>query len=617
MQPSRASSLAGLLFGIVLSLGSGVLAYYVTDRTIDNENEQRFANMAHTAQATLDARIKSYTSVLRSAASLFDSTPNITREQFRSYVAGLDLGKHYPAIETLNFMQWIADKDRAAFEERALREQAELDPTAPPFRIRPPGRRPYYSVLIFVEPDVLPRVRWSNAIGLDLSAQPAMLSKLMAARDKGDEITTSGMPIKAMLDRKHLGLSMRLSVFKPGMPVNTVEQRRAAYLGSVGTAFSVEKLVHGVLDELPLKTVRLNLFNRLEAPGPAQSQLIYDSSSPDEVGPPLPQDLDDRTRFHVWLPVNFNGHTWNAHFSTPKEAVRRPSDTSFPLLAAVAGSASMLLLYGLYYTLTTSRSRALELAKGMTKELREKQAELLRSHQQLRALAAHAEHIKEIERKRIAREIHDDLGQNLLALRIEAEMLSSRTRERHPRLHARAGATLRQIDSTIKSVRQIINDLRPNVLDLGLNAAVDWQIADFERRTEIKCDLVEYDRDIILDDTVATALFRILQESLTNTQRHARATWVRVDLQLDRGWVRMSVRDNGVGILPGKQKAGSFGLIGMQERAKMLGGSVLVSSAPCGGTVVEVALPMKRENLDGDCANPPLIIETQPLGALA
>jgi signal transduction histidine kinase len=109
------------------------------------------------------------------------------------------------------------------------------------------------------------------------------------------------------------------------------------------------------------------------------------------------------------------------------------------------------------------------------------------SHQKLRRLADHAYQIKELERKRIAREIHDDLGQNLLALRIETEFLAGRTNRSHGILHKRARATLLQIDTTIKSVRQIINDLRPTVLDLGLSAAVEWQVNQFQRRTGIRC----------------------------------------------------------------------------------------------------------------------------------
>jgi signal transduction histidine kinase len=397
-----------------------------------------------------------------------------------------------------------------------------------------------------------------------------------------------------MNEQKRLGLAMRLPVYRSGVPLDTVEQRRTAFRGSIGVAFNVALLVQGVLEEVPVKPVRFNLFNTNELIETKPVRLIYDSAATKDRSAP-PQDFEDSTKFHVWLPVDFNGHKWSAHFSVPKQAVKRVSDTSMPLLALVAGFTSTMLLYGLYYTLTSSRSRALELARGMTSELRESQAELVRSHQKLRRLAAHAEHIKEVERKRIAREIHDDLGQSLLALRIEAELLFSRTREHHPRLHSRAGATLTQIDATIKSVRQIINDLRPNVLDLGLNAAVDWQISEFKRRTGIQCDLVEYHPDIKVNDDFATAVFRILQESLSNVQRHARANWVRVDLLIEQGWVRMSIRDNGIGFAKGIRKPGSFGLIGMEERVTMLGGTFSLSDAPGGGTVVEVALPTQQE----------------------
>jgi signal transduction histidine kinase len=345
----------------------------------------------------------------------------------------------------------------------------------------------------------------------------------------------------------------------------------------------------------------------LDTGAPKPEQLIYDSNSIGD-NPTPPENLDDPTQFHVWLPVEFNGRQWNALFSTPKEAVYRRGDQSFPFLALLAGFATTMLLYGVFYTLTSSRARAVELAEGMTKELRVSQDQLLLSHRKLRELAAHTEQIKEIERKRIAREIHDDLGQNLLAVRIEAQLLYSRTREAHPRLNARVEATLEHIDRTIKSVRQIINDLRPNVLDLGLNAAVDWQIAEFRRRTGIKCDLVEYHRDIIVGDSCATALFRILQESLTNVWRHAMATWVRVDLRVENGLVTMSIRDNGVGLQGAEHKPGTFGLIGIEERVAMLDGTFSLTGAPGGGTTVEVAIPTVQEsshNLE-DIFEPPV-----------
>jgi signal transduction histidine kinase len=257
------------------------------------------------------------------------------------------------------------------------------------------------------------------------------------------------------------------------------------------------------------------------------------------------------------------------------------------------GFFSFTLLFSIYHTLASSRRRALEMAREMTQELRASEAKLKHSNETLRRLAAHAENIKESERKRIAREIHDDLGQNLLALRIEAEMLRLRTGERHPHLHERACRTLAQIDTTIKSVRQIINDLRPHVLDLGLNAAVAWQITDFRRRTGIACELFEHEGEIALSDGCATALFRILQESLTNISRHAHASSVEIHLEVQRDKIAMTISDDGVGLpATAERKPGSFGLIGIEERVKILGGTVSITSSPGTGTTVAVTVPL-------------------------
>lgn len=221
--------------------------------------------------------------------------------------------------------------------------------------------------------------------------------------------------------------------------------------------------------------------------------------------------------------------------------------------------------------------------------------ELRESKQLLLQLATHQELIKEEERKRIAREIHDELGQNLLALRIDASMLHARTASTHPKLNEKAAYALHHIDATIKSVRSIINDLRPPVLDLGLQAAIEWQIEEFRRRSGIECFMhVEdehLDRDIA--ERQATALFRILQESLTNILRHAQATQVNVDLYRDDASFTMRVADDGVG-MPENPHAGaqSFGLQGIKERVRMFDGELTIDSIPGAGTTLTVSIPL-------------------------
>ena len=220
--------------------------------------------------------------------------------------------------------------------------------------------------------------------------------------------------------------------------------------------------------------------------------------------------------------------------------------------------------------------------------------ELRQSKQLLQELASHQETIKEEERKRIAREIHDELGQNLLALRIDASLLHARTSGIHPRLNEKAQHALDQIDTTIKSVRAIINDLRPPVLDLGLQAAIEWQIQEFRRRSGIACEITVRDEhfDQDLEESCATALFRILQESLTNIVRHAQANKVCLTLGRDGRCLCMRIADNGVGMLQLDRNGSlAFGLRGIRERVRMLEGKLEIDSAPGRGTVLSVTIP--------------------------
>lgn len=225
-------------------------------------------------------------------------------------------------------------------------------------------------------------------------------------------------------------------------------------------------------------------------------------------------------------------------------------------------------------------------------ERKKTEEQLQHSRQMLRHLVSYQERVREDERKRIAREIHDDLGQNLLALRIDVAMLHTRTGAAHPKLNERVSIALNHIDATMKAVRAAINNLRPTVLDLGLTAAIEWQVQDFQRRSSIACELAMED-DINLDDSRATALFRILQESLNNVIRHAQASQVEIELYKEAGQLVMRIADNGIGIYPDcRRKANSFGLVGIEERINALGGELTIDSKPNRGTTLIVSLPL-------------------------
>lgn len=562
--------------GIAISLGVGISLYTIAIRSVESGARERFDNQARNTQFNINTSIKAYTDVLRAAASYFQAGGTVTRETFHRYVRGLDLAQNYPAIDNINFAEYYTDALRPVAEAR---QQGIADQGYPAFTRHPAGVRREYAVLTLIEP----LEGFSDRYGLDIAARPNVAEALFRARDQG-AMSSSGQPIPLRSAPSHVGMAIRIPIYRNDMPASTVEERRAACIGSVGLGFSVPRLVDAALAEMPTRTVRVTLRDSSVAGKPAT--LLFDS----HPGHPSPGDED----FASALPVQFHGRTWHAQFSVPKQELYSRFDQFLPLLAGSMGFGASILIYALFVTLASSRRRAVKMARAMTRELRDSQARLQLSHHRLRRLAAHADHIKEEERKRIAREIHDDLGQNLLALRIEADILATRTEKSHPRLHARARATLHQIDNTIRSVRHIINDLPPNVLDLGLSAAVEWQIAQFRLRSGIKCEFVE---DAIadhgVDDHCATAFFRVLQESLSNIHQHAGASLVRVELQQSQGMLRMTISDNGIGIETAcRHKAGSFGLVGIEERISLLGGSCSISSLSHGGTTVSIAVPI-------------------------
>jgi two-component system sensor histidine kinase UhpB len=218
-------------------------------------------------------------------------------------------------------------------------------------------------------------------------------------------------------------------------------------------------------------------------------------------------------------------------------------------------------------------------------ERKRAQEELQHSFGQLRALAGRLQIVREEERKRAAREIHDQLGQALTAIKIDLSSLI-------PEQEQRFESLFRLIDETIESVRRISTELRPGILDEGLLAAVEWATEEFQSRTGTKCRLDVPADDIVIDREVATALFRILQETLTNVARHANATHVSVRLAKGDDGLTLEVHDDGKGISEEQVAAdSSLGILGMRERAVLLGGELAISGAPGEGTTMTVRIP--------------------------
>lgn len=235
--------------------------------------------------------------------------------------------------------------------------------------------------------------------------------------------------------------------------------------------------------------------------------------------------------------------------------------------------------------------------RDVTARVRAEQA-LRDSREEIQQLALAASTAREQEKSRIARELHDELGQALTALKIDVGWLRENVPEASEETKKKLSAMQVLLDGTVAAARRISSDLRPLMLDdLGLTAAADWLAHNFTNRTGVPCELVIGGGDLDLADPHATAVFRVLQESLTNVAKHADATQVEATLERTDDEVILTVRDNGRGFATdAPRKHGSFGLTGLRERAYLLGGDVKLESAPGQGTTVEMRIPVKKDD---------------------
>jgi len=225
--------------------------------------------------------------------------------------------------------------------------------------------------------------------------------------------------------------------------------------------------------------------------------------------------------------------------------------------------------------------------------------EVRASSEQLRKLAARLLSVREEERTRIAREVHDELGQSLTAVKIDLAWLAGRLPRKNALMHKRIRSTRQLASRIIQSIRRISTELRPGVLDLGLAAAVEWQVHEFQARTGIQCSLRLLTQELFAPD-ISTALFRILQETLTNIARHAKATRVEVVIQKLRDRLVLRISDDGRGFDPEDPSiSNSLGLLGMRERVAILGGRVNIASAPGKGTTVTAWVPLRQPKESG------------------
>ena len=341
-----------------------------------------------------------------------------------------------------------------------------------------------------------------------------------------------------------------------------------------------ERRLRGILDSAMDAIITVDerehivLFN-------AAAEKVFGCPRDDAIGAPLNWFIPERFRagHSAHLQRFAAGGTDSRRMGTQRivMGVRRNGE-EFPIEASISQiDAEGQRLFTVILRDVTERVRA--------------EAALKASRDEIRALALEAQSLREQEKSRVARELHDELGQALTALKFDVGWLKDQPMS--PAIHTKLGSMQILLDGTVAATRRISADLRPLVLDdLGLAAAADWLAEMFTGRTGIPCELVVGAGIDAVGEPHATTIFRVLQESLTNIAKHAGARHIEVTLDKDAQRTTLVVRDDGCGFsLQAPRREGSFGLLGLRERASLLGGEVSIDSAPGRGTVIEMHLP--------------------------
>ena len=591
--PAHRKMLLPVLALIVGAVASLFLFASIKDN-VEKEAKLRFERQASDARHAIAARFHSYAEVLYGLRSLFKSSYPVTRVAFHQYVTGLELAHRYPGFRSFNYAEWVRHEKKAEFEAR-VRNDTSLDPRGyPQFAITPPGDRPEYYVLTYLEPTA----GTEPFLGLDISNNPAaanpraVAEALTNARDSG-ELTSSGQLLRTTVGQpRPASLAMRLAVYRSGASVETVEQRRAAYVGSVGASFVVKELMRGVMEERALERMRFKLYEAGPAPkyvaathAVSAEQLLFDSGELSKSAPAAADPRGEASSFKAVLPIEVGGRIWEVHFSTPREAAIEGADRALPWLALGGGLLISVLLFAIFYSIAAASQRV-EAARR-------------------EAVAAN------IAKTKFLAAASHDLRQPMQALSMYASVLEERVRE------AGALRVVRGIELSVRTLEQLFDSLldiskiesgvvKPEVSAFALMPLIERVVeaeTPIAARKNLELRVARTSASVRSDPAL---LERMLKNLVTNAIRYTERGKVLVGCRRRPGGrLRLEVIDSGIGIpaheqerifdeyyqIAGKSAQGlGLGLPIVKSLGELLGHKVAVRSSLGRGSVFSIEL---------------------------
>ena len=601
--PLKLSAVCILLLGTLISIG---LFCWVCHQEQSAERIN-FERRAQFRAALVKQGMQNAVEAVRVVNQLFVTDGNVSREQFHSFTQPLQ--ERYPYIEAFGFHRMVAENERSRFEAHihSLAPGTTIDDMVNGKRVLA-GVKKVYRVVEYIEP-----MKGNEEVFIvDASSLPYQNEAIQRAGDTGLPSAT-GLFRFFKVTGEQRGFHIMMAVYRAGAAHDSVAARRLAVVG-----YTVAMLRAGDLFE--------KIFSSSD--GFANFGLdvhVYAAVTADEsmrvYGVPGALPVDKSGFLPVWMvgappkPLTYSieiaGTTWLMIISSvPSSFIAMHASALYLLLMALVATIAATAY------LQTNALRALGVQKLVTQrtaelkqvnhlliadiKARKRVEEALHiSSTKLRKMVDHQESIKEEERKRIAREIHDDLGGVLTGIKANVSVSIERAVRAGQASDPLLLEAADQADMAIETVRRVISDLRPSVLDqLGVWAALEWHAEQIQERTGLQCicSISESAGRIDLDPERSTMLFRVVQEALTNVVRHAGATQVKIGILHHKNVIIADIRDNGRGIDAQQLLDGeAWGILGMHERTRHFGGELKVSGTAGVGTAVLLRLPMERE----------------------
>ncbi|NJO94397.1 MAG: PAS domain S-box protein [Hydrococcus sp. RM1_1_31] len=338
-------------FGVLLlSLILTGLAWYQTTKVVERDAKMTFERQVSEAKNSFDFRIQAYINILRASQGLFAASQSVERDSWKTFVESLNLQKLYPGINGIGFIRYVPKSQKASYEKRVRQDTSVERNGYPDFVIKPPGDRPAYFAIEYIEPLPLNR----RALGLDVGSEPVRRAAVERARDTGEAAAT-GQIVLVQDSTKQSGFLILLPVYRQGIPHNTVEEKRRALLGFVYAPLRVKDLIEEALPNARQRGLELEVYN--------DRNLMYRSDRVLQL-----KRLNSNFSQHLETTLDVAGQSWELTFFTPKTSKIFLAPT--PILVLSSGTLISFLLFGITQSLTSSRQRAQQLATQMTADLR-------------------------------------------------------------------------------------------------------------------------------------------------------------------------------------------------------------------------------------------------------